>query len=339
MVSRSRPGISHARRGIDPGPPAGDPSTTPELPVSLAMLPRARLNLPALARAWVVYLVLGCLVVAAYFTILAPSLQGPVYNLLGISSVGATALGIWRWRPARQRAWILLAVGVALGYAKMSLDGTYAVGQLVDAGWLLGYVALGVAALHPSMALPRAEPAAQDARRTTLTLPRLLLLAGAGMSGPAVVALETMRGDAPDAFAVAVGLSVVYLLVLWRAVLGLKSLEGSMRERGRLTVELAEQANHDPLTGLANRRLFLARLDAALAHPEPDRMVAMLYLDLDRIKAINDSKGHAAGDAAIATVSERLRVGLRSADTVARLGGDEFGILLTATTREAARGM
>jgi GGDEF domain-containing protein len=133
-----------------------------------------------------------------------------------------------------------------------------------------------------------------------------------------------MRGDAPDAFAVAVGLSVVYLLVLWRAVLGLKSLEGSMRERGRLTVELAEQANHDPLTGLANRRLFLARLDAALAHPEPDRMVAMLYLDLDRIKAINDSKGHAAGDAAIATVSERLRVGLRSADTVARLGGDEF---------------
>jgi diguanylate cyclase (GGDEF)-like protein len=433
------------------------------------MLPRARLNLPALARAWVVYLVLGCLVVAAYFTILAPSLQDPVYNLLGISSVGATALGIWRWRPARQRAWILLAVGVALGstgdilvsfltrpdgtapfpsvadaayllgyvviaiglvglvrdgsrdhervawidalivasaagifiwvfvirgeigsssdalsalvaaaypfldivqiavvvhlllrgqrtpslvllgwsfgaslvadlvYAKMSLDGTYAVGQLVDAGWLLGYVALGVAALHPSMARSRAEPAAQDARRTTLTLPRLLLLAGAGMSGPAVVALETMRGDAPDAFAVAVGLSVVYLLVLWRAVLGLKSLEGSMRERGRLTLELAEQANHDPLTGLANRRLFLARLDAALAHPEPDRMVAMLYLDLDRIKAINDSKGHAAGDAAIATVSERLRVGLRSADTVARLGGDEFGILLTATTREAAR--
>ena len=67
------------------------------------MLPRARLNLPALARAWVVYLVLGCLVVAAYFTILAPSLQDPVYNLLGISSVGATALGIWRWRAGRQR--------------------------------------------------------------------------------------------------------------------------------------------------------------------------------------------------------------------------------------------
>ncbi len=224
-----------------------------------------------------------------------------------------------------------------LVYAKLSLDGTYVVGQLVDAGWLLGYVALGVAALHPSMALARGATAASDAGRTTLTLPRLLLLAGAGMSGPMVVSLEVMRGDPPDALAVTVGLSIVYLLVLWRAVLGLKSLEGSMRERGRLTAELAEQANHDPLTGLANRRLLLARLDTALAHPEPGQAVAMLFLDLDRVKSINDSKGHAAGDAAIAAVSERLRAGLRSADTVARLGGDEFGVLLTATTRDAAR--
>ena len=224
-----------------------------------------------------------------------------------------------------------------LVYAKLSLDGTYVVGQLVDAGWLLGYVALGVAALHPSMALARGATAASDAGRTTLTLPRLLLLAGAGMSGPMVVSLEVMRGDPPDALAVTVGLSIVYLLVLWRAVLGLKSLEGSMRERGRLTAELAEQASHDPLTGLANRRLLLARLDTALAHPEPGQAVAMLFLDLDRVKSINDSKGHAAGDAAIAAVSERLRAGLRSADTVARLGGDEFGVLLTATTRDAAR--
>lgn len=470
MVSRQRPqGSCRKCCGPDPGHTAGGSSTTPELPFAITAPTRPRFTLSVLAQGWVIYLILGCLVVAAYFTILDSTLQDPVYNLLGISAVGATALGIWRWRPARQRAWILLAAGVALGstgdilvsfltqpdgtapfpsvadapyllgyvliaiglvglvrdgspehdraawidalivasaagifiwvflmrdeigsssdmlsavvaaaypfldivqiavvvhlllrghrtpslvllgwsfgasliadlvYAKLSLDGTYLVGQLVDAGWLLAYVALGVAALHPSMAFSRGEPSARDAGRTTLTLPRLLLLAGAGMSGPAVVALETMRGDAPDALAVAVGLSVVYLLVLWRAIIGLKSLEASMRERGRLTVELADQANHDPLTGLANRRLFLARLDAALAHPEPDRVVAMLYLDLDRVQAINDSKGHAAGDAAIATVSERLRVGLRTADTVARLGGDEFGILLTATTREAAR--
>ncbi len=430
---------------------------------------RSRLGLSALAQAWVVYLVLGCLVVAAYFTVLDPTLQDPVYNLLGISATAAVAVGIWRWRPAPMWAWIVLAAGVGLQsvgdvtmslltspdgttpfpsaadapylfgyvliaiglvglvragnrehdrvawidalivaaaaaifiwvfvmrdeigsnsdglsalvaaaypfldivqiavvvhlllrgqrtpsmvllgwgfgasliadlvYARMSMDGTYIVGQLVDAGWLLGYVALGVAALHPSIALSRAEPVDQDSRRTTLTLPRLLLLAGAGMSGPVAVALEVMRGDPPDALAVTLGLSAVYLLVLWRAVLGLKSLEGSMRERGRLTVELAEQANHDPLTGLANRRLFLARLGAAVEHPEPGRCVAVLYLDLDRIKGINDSKGHAAGDAAIAAVSDRLRASLRSADTVARLGGDEFGVLLAPTTPEAAR--
>ena len=151
-----------------------------------------------------------------------------------------------------------------------------------------------------------------------------------------MIALQALRGEPPDTFAIAIGLSIVYLLVLGRVVLGLNALQGSLRERSNLAAELAIQASHDPLTGLANRRLFLARLEAALARSGPGQRTAVLYLDLDRVKAINDSRGHAAGDAAIAAVAERLRSGLRSADTVARLGGDEFGILLGPSTEPEA---
>jgi hypothetical protein len=97
--------------GADTRRTDGEPLTTPEQPISIAQLPRARINASWLPSAWVAYLILGCLITTAYFTILDPTLQDPVYNLLGISAVGAIAIGIWRWNPVRRRGWILLAVG------------------------------------------------------------------------------------------------------------------------------------------------------------------------------------------------------------------------------------
>ena len=257
----------------------------------------------------------------------------PFFDIVQIAVVAHLILG-----GHRTPSLILLVAAFAaslvadLAYAVLSLQGAYHVGQLVDAGWLLGYLALGAAALHPSMAISGAGPASESAGQATLTRRRLLLLAGGATTGPLVIALQALRGEPPDTFAIAIGLSIVYLLVLGRVVLGLNALQGSLRERSNLAIELAEQASHDPLTGLANRRLFLVRLEAALAQSGPGRRAALVYLDLDRVKAINDSKGHAAGDAAIAAVAERLRSGLRSADTVARLGGDEFGIILALAT-------
>jgi diguanylate cyclase (GGDEF)-like protein/PAS domain S-box-containing protein len=97
----------------------------------------------------------------------------------------------------------------------------------------------------------------------------------------------------------------------------------------RSEAELAHQALHDPLTGLANRALLLDHLATALAQsrrrPEP---LAVLFLDLDRFKVINDSLGHSAGDQLLVEVGRRLERSLRSGDTVARLGGDEFVMLL-----------
>ena len=92
---------------------------------------------------------------------------------------------------------------------------------------------------------------------------------------------------------------------------------------------LAHQANHDSLTGLPNRAFFEGRLIRALRSAAKSKeQLAVLYLDSDRFKEINDSFGHAAGDAVLVAVAERVRAQLREDDLVARLGGDEFAILL-----------
>jgi diguanylate cyclase (GGDEF)-like protein len=93
---------------------------------------------------------------------------------------------------------------------------------------------------------------------------------------------------------------------------------------------LTHQANHDSLTGLPNRAFFEGRLKRAVrnAHKLNER-VAVLFLDSDRFKEINDGFGHAAGDAVLVAVADRVRAQLREEDLVARLGGDEFAVLLT----------
>lgn len=119
---------------------------------------------------------------------------------------------------------------------------------------------------------------------------------------------------------------------------------GRAIERQRAEERLIHDASHDPLTGLPNRVLFLERLNQSIAHArrKPDAQFAVLFIDLDRFKIVNDSLGHLAGDRLITQVAGRLKTALRREDllarpdspapdssTLARLGGDEFTILLT----------
>ncbi|HEX5166730.1 MAG TPA: GGDEF domain-containing protein, partial [Thermomicrobiales bacterium] len=99
-------------------------------------------------------------------------------------------------------------------------------------------------------------------------------------------------------------------------------------ERKQLETRLSHQAYHDPLTGLSNRAHFLERLEE---HQRQDT-VAVLFIDLDNFKEVNDRLGHNAGDRVLCIIAERLRLCLRDGDLAARLGGDEFTVLLQGLT-------
>jgi len=124
---------------------------------------------------------------------------------------------------------------------------------------------------------------------------------------------------------------------------GRKGIVGTVQdvtERKALEERLAYQAFHDPLTGLPNRALFTNRLKSALTRSDRRKgSVALLFLDLDNFKVVNDSLGHELGDRLLTSVAERLRRCLRAEDTAARFGGDEFVVLLGNRTDavEAAR--
>ena len=100
--------------------------------------------------------------------------------------------------------------------------------------------------------------------------------------------------------------------------------------------ELARRGTHDPLTGLANRSLLLARLDSELSARERDHPIAVLFCDVDHFKLVNDTLGHAIGDEVLAAVAARLAEHSREDDTVARLGGDEFAIVIAGAAADHA---
>ena len=244
--------------------------------------------------------------------------------------------------------WLVL-VAADSGRALLLLTGSYDPASLVEAGWLVSYALWGAAVLEPSVATltDPAPPARAGLPRT-----RLAALAGASLMAPAVLAIQAGRGQRIDVPVIVAGCALLFLLVLVRVaglvreveatVRELRGTEGVLRatlqEREALAAQLQHQAFHDDLTNLANRAMFNDRVRHALARARRGSGgIAVLFVDLDDFKVVNDSMGHAAGDRLLQEVAGRLRGCLREPDTIGRLGGDEFAILVEGVDLASVR--
>ena len=231
-------------------------------------------------------------------------------------------------RPAALVSTGMLGLCVADGgYAYFLAIGSQDFEAFAYTGWLGCFVLVGLGAR--SARYP-ARAAGWEVSPSWLALPYV----------PLVLALATvtsayLRDDGIDSFVFGV-CAVLVALVMIRQVVAVQDNMRLGRQLSRTVAELhasQEQlrnlAFYDQLTGLANRTCFYRTAEGLFAPgPAAERPVAVLFIDLDRFKPVNDRLGHAAGDELLAMVGERLRNGVRPDDLIARLGGDEFAVLL-----------
>jgi diguanylate cyclase len=187
----------------------------------------------------------------------------------------------------------------------------------------------GAAALHPSMAL---VPERHHTEFRRIGWRRIIALGAALLVNPATLAIEVLGGRQVDAMPYLIGGALIGGLVIARLSDAMRQLGESLLERNSLMELLRRQALYDSLTSLPNRSLFTERLTASYASRSAEKRLAVLLVDLDDFKAVNDSYGHVAGDALLVAVGQRLSASIRDGDTAARFGGDEFVIALPACT-------
>ncbi|MCW2505247.1 MAG: putative signaling protein [Actinomycetia bacterium] len=223
----------------------------------------------------------------------------------------------------------LLVLTVAdSAYAYLAQTSGYDAGDPLDCAWFAAFVLIGLAGAKAGGGAPRAVPRRDPWRLVTLPyVPLALALA-------ASVAVQATRGTV--GIFLYVDSTVLVILVVARQVVTLREnavlsrrLASSVEDLQSREEQLRHLAFHDPLTGLANRALFHDRVQHAIARQSREAAsIAILYVDLDGFKGVNDSRGHAAGDALLTMVAQRLLWCARPSDTVARLGGDEFAVLV-----------
>ncbi|WIM93022.1 GGDEF domain-containing protein [Actinoplanes oblitus] len=250
------------------------------------------------------------------------SLAYPVADLLLLAVLVRLTTGRGDQPPAFRL--FVAAIGAMLVgdvvYGLLELTIGYSAGDWIDAAWMLMYAFAGAAALHPTMAdMSRLSPPVAEG---PIGVRRLIALALASLMAPAALIIEWLRGTPIDIPVIVSGCVILFLLVIAR----LHGLVVLLTDTLRAT---EEQATTDQLTGLANRRRFQACWQQSLTGEVGP--TALLYIDLDGFKPVNDKLGHDAGDVVLLGVADRLRGLVRAGDVVARLGGDEFAIILPWT--------
>ncbi len=267
------------------------------------------------------------------------SVAYPSMDILVLVVVARVAAGSHRREPAfaflLSSAVVLLLSDAIYGWKLQ--NGGDASGGLLDTGWAIYYTLLGTAALHPSMRLLSTPGPQMDGR---LTRTRLAMLTCASFAVPLVIVLREALHEPLYLYVLVGSSAAMFALVLLRMAGIFRRNEELALQMVALTEQnararLQHQAFHDALTGLPNRALFRNRVEHALAGQRRDRLpVAVLFLDIDEFKNVNDGLGHDAGDRVLQEVAARLADCMRPVDTAAHLGGDEFAILIHDTESE-----
>lgn len=236
------------------------------------------------------------------------------FTLLAMLVVTTATVG---WRGARGLT--ALAAGMAVFalsdtlYIIENANGSYHVGDVLDAGWLLALMLMAVGA--STMPRPTARANGVGAQAPS---ERALVPIGAGIVALAILVLQPFAELSVSGLAFAI---VTLALVLARLAL-------SLRETAVLLAARAHEATMDPLTGLGNRRMLLADLKTCAAGASRERPALLILFDLDGFKVYNDTFGHNAGDGMLIDVAGGLRQALGERGRAYRIGGDEFCALL-----------
>ncbi|EHB50238.1 diguanylate cyclase/phosphodiesterase [Mycolicibacterium rhodesiae JS60] len=233
--------------------------------------------------------------------------------------------------PSSQRVTLALLTSGLLGivlsdsvYTYISVNRAYAHGSLVDTGWIAGMFLIAIAALTSRQSTAPVPKVRTESAWASVWLPGItaVLVVLAAMTGP--VADLTSRPVLVLGACLAVAIFVRQFLAI--------------SDNQRLLGEAAAQALRDPLTGVGNYTLFNDRLAEAILRRERDGIpVAVMVLDLNDFKLVNDSYGHPTGDRLLWLVGDRISAVVRPADTVARLGGDEFAVVMSGDIEDAQR--
>ena len=256
-------------------------------------------------------------------------------------------------------------------YSYQALLGTYVSGGILDIGWVASGLLAGLAGVSQVTAIQSLESTGKFPARleflgrlkiVTPYFPYFWLIAAY------VLLIESRLTPLPmNLLSLSLGVGAIICLVLLRQIITLfennklnaqlqqamgklqiqtielentnQELQNEIVERKAVEQQLTHDSLHDAMTGLPNRVLFLDRLGQAIEYCKrrTEYTFAVLFIDIDQFKVINDSLGHLAGDQLLISIGRRMKECLRSSDTVARFGGDEFAILLEITGEKDSR--